>query len=125
MAAAVADFRTTAPAKAKLRRVDGPPTLKFQPAPDILKTIRKKFKGTVVAFSLQAGNDRETARSKLQDKGADFIVVNPYDEAGAGFDAETNHVWLVTAAGDEEEIPLDTKPAVARRILELVARRTG
>ena len=121
MAAAVADFQAAAPAREKIRRTSRPPTLKLKPVPDLLKTLRKKFKGTVVAFSLQAGGDLETARDKLRDKGAEFIVVNFYDEPGAGFEGDTNHVWLLSSSGQEVEFPQDTKAAIARRILEFVA----
>lgn len=121
MAAAVADFQAAAPAGEKLRRTGSHPTLKLKPVPDLLKTLRKKFKGTVVAFSLQAGGDLDAARDKLRDKGAEFIVVNAYDEPGAGFDTETNHVWLLSSSGEELEFPQDAKGAIARRILESVA----
>ncbi len=121
MAAAVADFRVTAPASKKISRAKGPTVVELEPVPDLLKTVRKKFKGTVVAFSLQADSDLKIAREKQKAKGAEFIAVNAYDEPGAGFDADTNHVWLLSASGEEVEFPQDTKSSIARRILSFVA----
>jgi phosphopantothenoylcysteine decarboxylase/phosphopantothenate--cysteine ligase len=122
MAAAVADFQPSEPAVQKIRRSKEPAPVRLKPTPDILKTVRKGFGGTVVAFALQEGEDREPARKKLQDKG---VVVNRYDEPQAGFEVETNHVWVLSAAGGEQEIGPDSKEVVARRILERIAQDVG
>ena len=122
MAAAVADFQPVQSGGDKIPRASRPSSLDLQSTPDILKAIRKRFTGTLVAFSLQAGSDLVPARKKLKDKGAEFIVVNRYDEPGAGPEADQNHVWVLSASGDEVEIPLGTKQAVAKRILEEILR---
>ncbi|MFB0517496.1 MAG: bifunctional phosphopantothenoylcysteine decarboxylase/phosphopantothenate--cysteine ligase CoaBC [Candidatus Neomarinimicrobiota bacterium] len=122
MAAAVADFRPAAVEKEKIPRSSKHTSVALKPTPDILKAIRNKYTGTLVAFSLQAGRDLDPAREKLRDKGAEFIVVNRYDEPGAGFEADTNHVWILSSSGEEVEIPLDSKAAIAREILEYVAQ---
>ena len=121
MAAAVADFRPVNPKTEKIRRGDNPVTLKLEPAPDVLKAISNEFKGVMVAFSLQPDYDLAAARDKLQDKKADYIVVNSFGEPGAAFEGETNHVWIVSAKGGEYEIPLATKDKVAREILKFIA----
>jgi len=118
MAAAVADFRPSSPAEEKIPRASKPAVIPLEPTPDILKTIRGKYAGTLVAFSLQAGSDLGPARKKLEEKGADWLVVNRYDEPDAGFDVETNHVWILSSSGDEVELPPDPKPVIARKILE-------
>lgn len=125
MAAAVADFRPAEPRETKLRRSDAPSSVALQPTVDILRSVRAEFSGVVVAFALQAGDDLEPAREKLQDKGADYIVVNRYDEVGAGFESETNHVWVLSADGKETELEVASKRVVARRILEHVAKDRG
>ena len=122
MAAAVADFQVAAPQAEKISRSAGLESIALQPAPDILKRVRGKFSGTVVAFSLQAGADLETAKIKLEEKGADFIVANDFTEAGAGFETETNHVWVVPAAGEPAEIQLASKAEVARSIWEIITQ---
>ena len=118
MAAAVADFRPSSPAEEKIPRASKPAVIPLEPTPDILKTIRGKYAGTLVAFSLQAGSDLGPARKKLEEKGADCLVVNRYDEPDAGFDVETNHVWILYSSGEEVELPPDPKPVIARKVLE-------
>jgi phosphopantothenoylcysteine decarboxylase/phosphopantothenate--cysteine ligase len=125
MAAAVADFQPAEPVARKMRRSKEPSPVKLKPTPDILKTVRKEFGGMVVAFALQEGEDLEPARNKLQEKGADYVIVNRYDEPGAGFETETNHVWVLSAKGEDVEIGPDSKAAVARKILERIAQDIG
>jgi phosphopantothenoylcysteine decarboxylase/phosphopantothenate--cysteine ligase len=124
MAAAVADFRPVELAKQKIRRSKKPAPINLRPTPDILKTVREEFKGIIVAFALQAGDDLEPARQKMREKGADYLIVNRYDEPGAGFETETNHVWMLSATGDESQIELGTKDEIARRILGYLAGTT-
>ena len=59
------------------------------------------------------------AKSKLKEKAADLIVANDVSRSDAGFDVETNAVTLVTAAGSED-IPLQSKTAIAARILDRI-----
>ncbi len=121
MAAAVADFRPTNPKTEKIRRGAKPASLALEPAPDVLKALSNDFQGITVAFSLQPDYDLAAAREKLQDKNADYIVVNSFGEPGAAFEGNTNHVWIVSAKGAEYEIPLAGKDKVAREILKFVA----
>ena len=93
----------------------------LEPTPDIIKSVRKGFSGILVAFALQAGDDLKPAWKKLREKGADYIVVNRYDEPGAGFESETNHAWILSESGGERELSIDSKPAIARKILEHIA----
>ena len=125
MAAAVADFRPSQPRDDKIRRSDEVSSIALKPTVDILRTVRPGFSGTVVAFALQAGDDLAPAREKLREKGADYIVVNRYDEVGAGFESATNHVWILSAAGGEVELTVDSKSEIAREILEHVAQDRG
>ncbi len=122
MAAAVADFRPSSPAGDKIAKASKPAAISLEPTPDILKTIRGKYTGTLVAFSLQAGNDLGSARKKLVEKGADYLVVNRYDGPDAGFEVETNHVWILSSSGEDVELPTDTKSVIARKILEYVIK---
>ncbi len=121
MAAAVADFRPANPEGEKIRRGNTPETLALEPAPDVLKALIQDFQGVTVAFSLQPDYDLAAAREKLQDKNADYIVVNSFGEPEAAFEGNTNHVWIVSAKGAEYEIPLAAKDKVAREILKFVA----
>jgi len=125
MAAAVADFQPTAMEETKIAREGAPTSMALKPTPDIIRSVREGFPGTLVAFALQAGDNLEPARRKMREKGADYIVVNRYDERGAGFESDTNHVWVLSKEGNEVELACDTKTVVAREILEFVANDRG
>jgi len=121
MAAAVADFQPAKVEEQKIPRSEKLAAITLKPTPDIIKAVRQQFPGTVVAFALQSGDALEPARNKLRDKGVDYLIVNRYDEPGAGFEVETNHVWVLSAAGEEMEIELGSKAEIARKILSYLA----
>jgi len=54
-------------------------------------------------------------------KGLDFIAVNDVTAEGAGFAVDTNRVVLLGAGGVVEEMPLQSKTAVAERLIARVA----
>jgi phosphopantothenoylcysteine decarboxylase / phosphopantothenate---cysteine ligase len=122
MAAAVADFRPL-PAAGKLKKVDAPAALPLEPAADILRetVADRNPHARIVGFALETGDGRDYARGKLRDKQLDLIVLNPADEAGAGFDSETNRVTILDADGGEHALPLQGKDAVADALLDHVA----
>ncbi len=123
MAAAVADYQPAAPAMTKIERSGKSRLISLEPTPDIIKTVRDQYPGILVAFSLQAGNDLTPARRKLRAKGANYLVVNRYDEPGAGFETDTNHAWILSSSGDEVELPSDKKQAVAKKVLEYLIQQ--
>lgn len=131
MAAAVADFRPALPetgvvpgsidpAEHKIRRRDGALTIHLEPTPDLLaKCAETRRPGQViVGFALEP-RDRmlESARTKLERKGADMIVANPLET----MDAETIEATLVRRGGAEERTPgAMEKSAFAEWLLERV-----
>ena len=121
MAAAVADFRPSVAEESKMARSGAPASIDLEPTPDIIRSVRHGFSGTLVAFALQAGGDLGPAWKKLREKGADYIVVNRFDEPGAGFESKTNHVWILSEAGGETELECNSKTVIARKILEHLA----
>ena len=64
----------------------------------------------------------ENARAKLKAKKLDIVVANDITQNGAGFDAETNIVTILTRDGQEIALPKLSKLAVAHRILDEVVR---
>lgn len=122
MAAAVADFTPASPAKAKIKRGDGAPVIDLQPAPDILAESRPLRPPGLVAvgFALETGDGQAEARRKLEAKGLDLIVLNHADEAGSGFEVDTNRVTLIGKSGAAESLPLLGKDDVAERILDRI-----
>ncbi len=126
MAAAVADFRAAEVSTRKLKKHDGVPDLKLEPAPDILAMLapRRRPGQVVVGFAAETEDLLANASAKLRAKHLDFIVANDLLQEGAGFDADTNIVTLLFPDG--RSIPLEkmTKLDVAQRILdEVVALR--
>jgi len=124
MAAAVADYTPAAPAAQKVKKTDGDLTITLNRTKDILGDVgrlpsRSRGVPVLVGFAAETHDVVQYAQGKLEKKAADLIVANDVTRAGAGFDVDTNAVSLVTAAG-VEEVPLQSKSAVAARILDRV-----
>jgi phosphopantothenoylcysteine decarboxylase / phosphopantothenate---cysteine ligase len=123
MAAAPADFRAAKPAAGKLQRA-GSLELSLQPTEDILASLSagRREGQTVVGFAAEHGGEGvERARGKLRRKGADMIVLNDVSDPQIGFESDRNAVTLISA-GDEREVPIDSKDRVAEAILDEVDR---
>jgi len=127
MAAAVADFRPSAPAASKIKKAKGIPDVVLEPTPDVLVELgqRKTPGQIIVGFAAETEDVVEGARNKLIRKGADFIVANDVSAPGAGFEHDTNEVVIVSAAGIDKDVGLTDKRAVARAVFDAVvaARR--
>ena len=121
MAAAPADFRPREVAKGKLRRGGEGLDLRLEPTEDILAAVAagRREGQTVVGFAAETGAGLESARDKLERKGADMIVLNDVSDPEIGFESERNAVTLVTGSG-EREVAIDSKEAVAEAILSAV-----
>jgi phosphopantothenoylcysteine decarboxylase / phosphopantothenate---cysteine ligase len=124
MSAAVADYTPASPAAQKVKKADGPVTITLNRTRDILGELgklpsRKQGQPVLVGFAAETSDVVAYATSKLKGKAADLIVANDVSRSDAGFDVETNAVTLVTSSG-AEEIPLQTKAAVAARILDRI-----
>jgi phosphopantothenoylcysteine decarboxylase / phosphopantothenate---cysteine ligase len=125
MAAAVADFRPSAPSEQKIKKSgDSVPRLVLEQTADVLRsTIELRPRGTlVVGFALETESALENGKRKLESKKLDLLVVNDATEAGAGFEVETNRVTLMDRSGSAEDLPLLPKIGVAERILGRVAQ---
>jgi phosphopantothenoylcysteine decarboxylase/phosphopantothenate--cysteine ligase len=126
MAAAVADFRPRETAATKLGRVTGL-TLELEPTEDILAGVAEAVpplgdptRPILVGFAAETGS-LDRAADKLQRKGVDLLVANDVAEEGSGFGTDTNHVWILSADGDQVDLPIRSKRAVAEEILDRVA----
>lgn len=124
MAAAVADYRAREVAEHKLKRSGDAVSIELVENPDIAATLgAQKQDRVVVAFAMETEDGVSRARDKRARKNADFIVLNNLTDAGAGFGTDTNLVTLIDAAGDETQLPLLSKDAVADRVLDAVLPR--
>lgn len=118
MAAAVADYAPSEPLARKRKRAQEPITIELTPNPDILASLRRPPGMRVIAFAAETDDVLAHAADKLGRKGADMLVANDVSEANAGFNVDTNHVWLLRPDAPPEEVPLLPKRAVAERILD-------
>jgi phosphopantothenoylcysteine decarboxylase/phosphopantothenate--cysteine ligase len=124
MAAAVADYTPAEQAPQKVKKADGALTITLQRTKDILGEVgrlpsRAQGRPVLVGFAAETENVVEQARAKLQRKHVDLVVANDVSRADAGFDVDTNAVTLVSAEG-ADELPLQSKSAVAARVLDRV-----
>jgi phosphopantothenoylcysteine decarboxylase/phosphopantothenate--cysteine ligase len=125
MSAAVADYTVATPEAQKIAKQDGPLTLTLTRTRDILADLgnlpsrRDTEKPVLVGFAAETQDVVARAKQKLERKHVDLIVANDVSRPGVGFDVDTNAVTLVTRDG-VEELPLQSKSAVASRILDRV-----
>jgi phosphopantothenoylcysteine decarboxylase/phosphopantothenate--cysteine ligase len=126
MSAAVADYTPADPASQKLTKRDGPLMLTLNRTRDILADLgklpsRASGRPVLVGFAAETHDVVTRAQAKLQKKGADLIVANDVSRTDAGFEVDSNAVTLVSGDG-VERVPLQSKAAVAVRILDAVER---
>jgi phosphopantothenoylcysteine decarboxylase/phosphopantothenate--cysteine ligase len=120
--AAVADWRVANASAQKLKKDAHatPPSLQFEPNPDILATVAALPGAPLcVGFAAESESVVANAQAKLKSKGAALIVANAAQHALAADEAE---VHLVDAEG-VTTLPRAAKLEQARRIVEAVARR--
>ena len=123
MAAAVADYRPAVVAADKVKKKDGELTLALERTQDILAWVgeHKPEKLFVCGFSMETKDLLQNSTAKLHKKKMDMIVANNVKVAGAGFGVDTNVVTLITQ-DTVEELPLQSKDAVAMRIADKIAQ---
>jgi phosphopantothenoylcysteine decarboxylase/phosphopantothenate--cysteine ligase len=123
MAAAVADFRPSERADAKIAKSGRERlALELEPTEDVLAELgRGRASGQIlIGFAAEHGEGAvERGRVKLERKGLDAVVVNDISRSDIGFDAPDNEVTIVSAAG-ESRVPLGSKQVVAAAILDEV-----
>lgn len=122
MAAAVADFRPAIIHTGKIKKQDGPPVVKLEPAVDILAEVsRRRRKGQIiVGFAAETENLVRNAAAKLRAKRLDLLVANDVSQEGAGFDVDTNIVTLLFPDGRKTALEKMSKLDVANRVLDAV-----
>jgi len=127
MAAAVADFRPAQARGDKIKKSAGVPEVTLEPTIDILAALGadKRDGQIIVGFAAETTDVRANAAQKLQAKNVDFVVANDVAEPDAGFEHDTNRVFILGADGTEVEVPLADKRQIARAILDVVAQRKG
>jgi phosphopantothenoylcysteine decarboxylase / phosphopantothenate---cysteine ligase len=124
MAAAVADYRPSAPAADKLKKERAERLeVELERTEDVLSALAgaRRPDQTLIGFAAEHGAGAlELGRAKLERKHLDAVVVNDISRGDIGFDTAHNEVTIVTAAGDTH-VPFAGKPEVAGAVLDAVA----
>ena len=121
-AAAVADYTPKNPAATKIKKKENEFTLELVKTKDIAYEMgRIKRDGQVsVGFALETDNELENAKSKLEKKNLDMIVLNSLKDEGAGFQHDTNKITIVDKKGNTVTFDLKAKSDVASDIIDYI-----
>jgi phosphopantothenoylcysteine decarboxylase/phosphopantothenate--cysteine ligase len=123
MAAAVADYAPRAAAAEKIHNDRESMTLTLVRTPDIIGELARRRAGAdrpiLVGFAAETNDLVAEARKKRREKGLDLVVANDVSRTDAGFEVDDNEVTIVSADG-EEIVPLQSKAAIANRVLDRV-----
>ena len=121
-AAAVADYRSAAPAKNKIKKDDDVLNLKLEKNPDILYGLgQRKTHQVLIGFAAETTNVIEYGTAKLKKKHLDMLVANDVSAKGAGFQGTTNIGTLLYADGRVEKLEKMSKFALAEIIVDRAA----
>ncbi len=122
MSAAVSDYKLEQPLNSKIKKKDQNLSLDLSPTNDILKLIgeRKSSHQTLIGFALETDNEIENAKSKLERKNLDAIVLNSLKDKWAGFGTDTNKVRIIDKQNNVKEFELKDKLEVAKDIVNYI-----
>lgn len=121
-AAAVADYRPAEYYPKKVKKRDAQWTLKLVRTPDILSAVTSLAnRPFTIGFAAETENLAQHALDKLAKKSLDLIAAN-WVGVDRGF-ATDHNALTVYWKGGHAELPLASKPALARQLLHLVVQR--
>jgi phosphopantothenoylcysteine decarboxylase / phosphopantothenate---cysteine ligase len=126
MAAAVADWRPRDVASQKLKKGGESMSVELVPTVDILRALRddEVARGVyMVGFAAETEQVIDNARSKLDAKQLDLVVVNDVSREGIGMGADDNEVTVIGRDGMIETIARAPKSFVADAIVRVIASR--
>jgi phosphopantothenoylcysteine decarboxylase/phosphopantothenate--cysteine ligase len=122
--AAVADWRPETVMNRKMKKREGAtaPEIKLAQNPDILATIAHGAKRPrlVVGFAAETDDVVANAQSKLDSKGADWIVANDVSPATGIMGGDSNTIHIVSKSG-VEDWPTMSKADVGTRLAARIA----
>ena len=119
MCAAVADFRPEHVADKKIKREKDNLVLRLAPTHDIAAQLgrMKTNRQILVGFALETNDEDNNAKSKLQRKNLDFIVLNSLRNEGTCFRSDDNQIKIISHNG-VKVFPKKKKEDVAADIVE-------
>ncbi len=121
--AAVADYRSAAPAENKIKKNADELTLRLVRNPDILAEVAAlPHPPFTVGFAAETDRVEEYARDKLNRKGLNMIAANHVGGAQGGFERAENALTVIWRNG-QRELPMMDKTRLARELAALIAER--
>lgn len=122
LSAAVADFTPAKKYSLKIKEKQSL-TIDLIPNPDIALELGKiKKRSQILAgFALETHDETSHAKTKLERKNFDFIVLNSLADEGAGFGYDTNKVTIIQKDGSSHEFDLKSKKAVAIDVIDTLS----
>lgn len=122
LSAAVADYRPKIVAQEKIKKTGDTLTIELEKTPDIAAALgkRKRAHQIIVGFALETHDELKNAGEKLVKKNFDFIVLNSLQDAGAGFNFDTNKITILHRDNKRKDFELKSKSAVAEDIVNEV-----
>ena len=121
-AAAVSDYRCSEIACEKIKKTSDTMTLALARAPDVLATVGKSAAPPfLVGFAAETENVERNALAKLTGKTLDMIAANKVGD-GLAFDKDDNALTVYWHGG-KRELSLNSKSALARQLIEVIAER--
>lgn len=98
MAAAVGDYRVSEYSKEKIKKNEESLTLQLTRNPDLLLELgRKKKKNQIlVGYAAETRDIFENAKTKLEAKNLDLLILNKISPENPAFQADSNQVYFVT-----------------------------
>lgn len=123
LSAAVADYRPAHVAEQKIKKKGDGMTIELEKTPDIAASLGKMKRPSqfIVGFALETNDELQNASEKLAKKNFDFIVLNSLQDAGAGFNFDTNKITILHKNNKRRDFELKTKAEVAADIVAEVA----
>lgn len=118
MSAAVADYTPVEVSDIKIKKKTGSFSIELKKTTDILKTLgaKKQANQILVGFALETNDEETNAIEKLKKKNLDFIVLNSLNDAGAGFQTNTNKITIIDRDLQKTIFDLKSKDEVAADI---------
>jgi phosphopantothenoylcysteine decarboxylase/phosphopantothenate--cysteine ligase len=122
--AAVADYRPAQVQAHKIKKGAAQISLQMERNPDIVATVAaSENRPYTVGFAAETNDVLDYARDKMTRKGLDMIVANDVSDHSIGFNSDQNAATVLWCSG-EQVLPVMGKEAMARQIVELIARQS-